>query len=165
ATYRGDLANARARLAARYSGPPVAAILAGIRYRTPWRRGDRISRPQRRGLDRGRAHGAGPAGTRPGRGPPFWSGIRTRQPPRGLDRRAAGAARSGQGAGFRANRPAGGDPERGPDRRLQDQPRPAQAGGRRSVRLCPPTRALPRGACETLPGSAGPRRPAMDRNT
>ena len=156
---------AGARLAARYAGAPAAAVPARARHRTPPRRRDRISRPQRRWLDRARAHGPGAVCAWPDRGPPFRPGIRARQPRRGLDRRTAGAAGTGQSAGFRANRPAGGDPERGPDRRLQDQPRPAEAGGRGAFRLCPPARALPRGARQTLSPASGPRRPAMDRNT
>ena len=63
------------------------------------------------------------------------------------------------GAGFRADRPAGGDAERGPDRRLQDQPRPAEAGGRGAAGLCPPARALPRGAGQSFipSGRSAPR--------
>ena len=41
---------------------------------------------------------------------------------------------------------------------------PPQAGGRGACRLCPPARALPRGARQALSRAAGPRRPALDRN-
>ena len=44
--------------------------------------------------------------------PRFARGVRARQPRRSLDRRPAGAAGTAAGAGFRADRPAGGDADR-----------------------------------------------------
>ena len=43
--------------------------------------------------------------------PALCAGVCARQPRRGFDRRPAGAAGTAAGAGFRANRPAGGDAE------------------------------------------------------
>ena len=105
---------------------------------------------------------AGGAG--PDRGPALCGGIRNRQPRRGGHRRTAGSAGAPAGIGFGADRPAGGDANRGPDRRLQDQSRPAAACGRGACGLCPPARALSRGAAEALSSFAGPRRAALDRN-
>ena len=64
------------------------------------------------------------------RGPALCPRLCTRQPRRGLDRGAARPARAPTGPGIRANRPPGGDGARGSDRRLQDQPDPAEDPGR-----------------------------------
>jgi ATP-dependent helicase/nuclease subunit A len=81
------------------------------------------------------------------------------------DSRFAAVFAAGKAArpGFRANRPAGGEPRRGPDRRLQDQPRPAGSRRRGASDLRPPARALPRGAAEALSPAAGPRSITLDR--
>ena len=157
---------ARARaLAARHAGTPAAAITARYRSRAPraTRRSD-ISAAMR-------TIGPKPTARRWPRRCWLCSRCRAshrcsrRQPRRGLDRRPAGstgqppALVSGQIDRLVVT------PRRGPDRRLQDQPRPARDRGRGAAGLCPPARALPRGAGASFiperrsaPRCSGPKR-------
>ena len=93
------------------------------------------------------------------------AGVCARQPRRGLDCRPAGAAGRHAGAGFRPDRPAGGDAGRGSDRRLQDQPRPAARPQPRRPPAYVRQLALYRAVLAKLyPQRAGPRSAALDRN-
>ena len=161
----GESLALRARVSlARHAGAPAAAIAPRARDRAPPRRGIKIPRAQRRRLDRRRPRGAGGADAGPDRGCAICTGIFGRKPRRGLDRRTAGTAGAGARPGFGANRPAGDDARRGPDRRLQDQSCPAECRGGSAPDLCPPARALPRGARKALSPITGPRRVTLDRN-
>ena len=156
---------ARPRPAARHAGAPAAAVAARDRRRTTPRRRAGLSCPQRRRLDRRRTAGAGGPHAGADRGCAVRTGVRTRQPRRGLDRRATGAAGRSPRAGFGADRPPRGHRKRGPDRRFQDQPRPAERPRRGAEGLCPPARAVPGGFGQTLSPAVGPGRAALDRNS
>ena len=126
---------ARARAAARHAGAPAAAIAARHRRRAPPRRPRwPISPAMPTAGPRTSAQALAETMLALIADAALRAGIRARQPRRGLDRRAAGAAGTAAGAGFRADRPAGGDAKRGPDRRLQDQSRPAERRRRGAAR-------------------------------
>ena len=146
ASERRIRSHARPRVAPRHAGASAAAIAARCRGRAPPRRRAELPRPQCRRLERWRTRGARDGVLALIEDARFAPVFARRQPRRGRDRRPAGAAGTAACAGFRANRPPGGDAERGADRRFQDQQapparrprrrRPISASLRFTVRCC-----------------------------
>ncbi len=81
-------------VAARHAGAPTAAIAAGCGHRTPQRCRFALPGPQRCGLERQRARGAGRAIAGIGRRRPLCAPVCTGQPRRGGDRRPARPAQT-----------------------------------------------------------------------
>ena len=97
---------------ARHAGAPVAAIAARYRRRTPPRCRAVLPRPQRRRLDRGRTAHAGGKRAGADRGCTVCARLCAGQPAEVSIVGPAGPSGRAAGAGFRPDRPAGGDTER-----------------------------------------------------